>query len=112
MSCRTGLDVGGEEKNIWPWALYSEVQRHDDNLTAHPHLVPRLRIRGAVPTCSYILTTCLLMMCMESGVFTFHLAELRKNIGHKFEVFGLSILNSYRISVATELSAHTTTGTY
>jgi len=47
----------GEEKNIWPWALYPDVQRHDDSLTAHPHLVPRLRMRGAVPTSSYILTT-------------------------------------------------------
>jgi len=81
----------GEEKNIWPWALYPDVQRHDDNLTAHLHLVPRLRMRGAVPTCSYILTTCLLIKCRESGVFTFHLAELKRNIGHKFEVSGLSI---------------------
>ena len=47
----------GEEKNVWPWALYPDVQRYDDNLTAHPHLVPRLRMRVAVSTSSYILTT-------------------------------------------------------
>lgn len=49
----------GEEKNVWPWTLCPDVQRYDDNLTSHPHLVRRLKMRGAVPTSSYILPTCL-----------------------------------------------------
>ena len=101
----------GEEKIVWPSALYPDLQRRDDSLTAHPHLVPRFRMRGAVPTSSYILTTCLLIKCRQSGVFTFRLAELSKNIGLKFEASGLSILNMYNISVATELCAHTTPDT-
>jgi hypothetical protein len=49
----------GEEKNVWPWTLCPDVQRYDENLTSHPHLVRRLKMRGAVPTSSYILPTCL-----------------------------------------------------
>jgi len=101
----------GEEKIVWPSALYPDLQRRDDSLTGHPHLVPRFRMRGAVPTSSYILKTCLLIKCRQSGVFTFRLAELSKNIGPKFEASGLSIWNIYSISVATELCAHTTPDT-